>query len=766
MSKRRADTPATTPTKDHGRWLVAAYLVLLPLAFVGRGLLTERVTAPLDALLVVDPWRISAERVFPEFESVHAPLMDCVTQYYPWRTYAKEALAEGELPLWDPYAFCGYPFIANNQSAVFYPPNLVFWVLPLGVAYDLSAYLALLLAGVFTYGLARDVGASRVGGALAAAGFVASGYLTVWLCYMGPVNSFLWTPLALWMLRRHHRDGGWLPLAGLGFAVCMAWLGGHAQAALYSLGATVAYAVYLHVAERRRATGPPLHAAGAVGLGLAASMIQLLPTLELAQQNYRTLAGTTPPRGLALSQLNILVAPQAHGHLNWWNDYGFVFGFHNYVETCGYVAIGLVWLAAAALLVGQGRDRWLLMGLAAGGLVLALEGPHQAALRAIVPSARQMPNVGRALCLYGLAVPLLAGMGYDALRAMDWADERRRSRLVAGGLIALMVAALALSVSFSRAGAVATEAGADLPEGYMAPIYRSLWWAVALVALTAGVTLLVRKTTGRGLGVAVMVLVLADVLVFAGNFQPAANPKILEYEPPTFRDLRRETGQSYRMLALPPPPGEPPMAYLNPNLPTLAGLRDADGYESLYPVQSYRLLRELKEGAPSQRRHALDRLGVRAVFSRGDPTPDYGPLELARSLFLFRNDAAWPIAFATDSDLLPSLAPLPAEVEWRANARRVRAEAGQHAWLTETGFPGWRAYADGVRADLERPSAYHWRVEAGRATDLVYEPSSFGVGGFVSLMVALTAGGGMGYLVVRRRTGRAATPEQAGGQDA
>ncbi len=766
MSRRRprgAQRQATKAPGHSSRWFVAAYLILLPLLFVGRGLLTDRVTAPLDALLVMDPWRLTSAREFPEFRAVQAPLLDCVTQYLPWRVYARRALARGELPLWNPHAFSGYPFIANHQSALFYPPNLVFWLLPMGLAYDLSAYLALLLAGVFTYGLARELGLSRVAACMASTGFVASGYVTAWLCYMGPVNSFLWTPLALWMLHRYYRLGGALPLAGLAAAVAMAWLGGHAQSAMYGFGVTVAYGLFLYLQPREPARGGWGPALGALILGLMASAIQILPTLELARSNYRVVAGNTPPRGLALSQLNILIAPQAHGHINWLNEYGGVFGFHNYIETCAYVALPLVWFAVVSLVAGEGRDRWFLSGLALTGLVLALEGPHQLGLQAVFPPARQMANVGRAVCLYGLAIPLLGGAGFDALRRADWTKERVRSRLVGAGMACAVLCAWALSVSFSRAMAVSSVGDAAITAARMAPVYRSLVWAIGLVLVTAALTIWAHRHRGPSLAVAAMLVLLADATVFAGHFQPATDPRLLAYEPPTFRDLARETRDEFRMVALPPPNTENPMAYLHPNLPTLAGLKDADGYESLYPVQAYTPLKVLRDGSAARRREALDQLSVRAVFSRGDPTARYGPLERTPSPYIYVNATAWPIAFRTDTADEPVSPPHPARVEWRVNARRFTGEGTGYVWLGETCFSGWRAYADGRPTPLERPTMVRWRARAGATTDLVYEPGSFAVGAFLSLLTAGALGLALGYLVPRRVMRRAASRKRTDG---
>ncbi|MCX5900387.1 MAG: hypothetical protein NTX06_06580, partial [Proteobacteria bacterium] len=50
--------------------------------------------------------------------------------YNPRQFYAAESINSGILPLWNPYVACGVPFQANLQSALFYPFNVVYYVLP------------------------------------------------------------------------------------------------------------------------------------------------------------------------------------------------------------------------------------------------------------------------------------------------------------------------------------------------------------------------------------------------------------------------------------------------------------------------------------------------------------------------------------------------------------------------------------------------------------------------------------------------------------
>jgi len=726
----------------------AALILAFPLIFVGRAVLVPgRVVAPVDLLLLMDPWKSELSARFPEFHETQTPLLDCVQQYYPWRVYARRCIRTGEIPLWDDCAFCGTPFVANQQSAVFYPPNALFWTLPLDAAYDIAAYGALVLAGAFLWALCRELGVSRSGAALAAIAFSSCGFVIVWLCYQGPVNSFIWAPAGLWMVARYQRLRDALSLAGLAAACALTVLGGHAQAGLYGLGLIAAFAVFSAFGE-----GPPRIAlrrlaplASAIGLGLAVAMIQALPTLELAKLNYRTGADAATPRGLQLRQLNILVAPQAHGNIAWLNEVNAAFGFHNYVETCGYVVLVAAWLAVLGSAVGRDRRRWFFAGAALLGLTMAVEGPHQGVLAKAIPLVGQMANVGRAICLYCLGASVLAGYGLDALRQVDWSDKRSRDRVVVTGLVSGLVAAGALSVSWARLGVLSEQAIGGAAPRILGPIRDSLIWAMVLAAVCGLLTCAARAgwLRARRLSVAVLLLAAVDAAVFGSSFLPAVDARLLSVEPPTVAWLRSSDDGGSRILSL-PTPGRTFAQYL-PNLPTLAGLRDVRGYDSLYPRTASETLDALRPDEAAglfsgRRRVLLDRLGVRYVVARSaGALADAGLRATARPL-VAENADAWPIAFSTDEPTISRGAP--AAVEWHAGSRRLEVPPGTFAWLSETAYPGWRAYDAGQPTALDRPYPTHARVtSASGKVDLSYEPGSFACGEFITLVgLALLAG--------------------------
>jgi len=78
-----------------------------------------------------------------------------------WREFSREALRGGTLPMWNPHLFCGLPFMSNGQTSILYPPNILYWLLPLLPALVLDAILHNIALALGGYCLARALGLSR-----------------------------------------------------------------------------------------------------------------------------------------------------------------------------------------------------------------------------------------------------------------------------------------------------------------------------------------------------------------------------------------------------------------------------------------------------------------------------------------------------------------------------------------------------------------------------------------------------------------------------
>ena len=77
-------------------------------------------------------------------------------QFYFWEGFTHAELAQWRLPQWNPFFFSGYPFIANPQMMVFYPPAWFLRLFPLDYAFGLGMMLHIGWAGLGMYGLSRN----------------------------------------------------------------------------------------------------------------------------------------------------------------------------------------------------------------------------------------------------------------------------------------------------------------------------------------------------------------------------------------------------------------------------------------------------------------------------------------------------------------------------------------------------------------------------------------------------------------------------------
>ncbi len=99
--------------------VVFAALLAAPTLLLWRVVFLGDVFLPAALLRDILPWRDAAHAV------PWNPIMwDGMAEFYPWRLFYARTVHQGFLPLWNPYQFCGTPFLANGQSAVLYPLNL------------------------------------------------------------------------------------------------------------------------------------------------------------------------------------------------------------------------------------------------------------------------------------------------------------------------------------------------------------------------------------------------------------------------------------------------------------------------------------------------------------------------------------------------------------------------------------------------------------------------------------------------------------------
>lgn len=200
---------------------------------------------------------------------------------------ARAIVAEGRLPLWNPWEFCGAPLLAQAQGSIYPPVPVLFAALtPYWAIQALLALDVLILSwGIVAYLRRHDV--PRWAGALATLVTVAGLFSTasgVGIDHPDFLASLAWVPWVLlcWENAVRHGARPWLGL--LGMAVGMQWLGGYPDFGLDVPVLLGAMAIVSGGASPWRRIG--LAAIGYV-LGTAVAAIQLLPLAEAVGQSVR-----------------------------------------------------------------------------------------------------------------------------------------------------------------------------------------------------------------------------------------------------------------------------------------------------------------------------------------------------------------------------------------------------------------------------------------------------------------------------------------------
>ncbi|HQP99555.1 MAG TPA: YfhO family protein [bacterium] len=183
------------------------------------------------SVLVLLTWRIVFLGDQPMFG-------DIPYQFLPWKSYARENLLSGQVPLWNPHTYGGAPFLANLQSAVFYPLDLILFAFPMEFFFGLSLLLHLLLGLWLTMRLGLACGLSRWASSLAALVYALNGFVMIHIMAGNHLTyiAIAWAPAlfltALQALRAPALR--WRDCACFALLMSMQILCGHPQMAFYA----------------------------------------------------------------------------------------------------------------------------------------------------------------------------------------------------------------------------------------------------------------------------------------------------------------------------------------------------------------------------------------------------------------------------------------------------------------------------------------------------------------------------------------------------
>jgi uncharacterized membrane protein YfhO len=407
-------------------------------------------------------------------------------QFIPWRVFAWESFTNGSFPLWNPYSGMGAPFIANYQTALFYPPGWILFLFAafggvpcLAWAHTLLVVMHLIWAGMGMIRLTRWLGLGELAQAVGAMCFALGGYVVARSGFASMVWTAAWLP---WIILGASQISSPIMtkvrtekrkvLLTLAVPIALMLLAGHAQLSWYILLIAFAWILFGGIIQSGAAGAIRsifwFIAAGVAGALLAA--IQLLPTAEYLLQSQRSNAvdyeaalsySFWPWRFLTLLAPDLFGNP---GHGNYW-------GYANYWEDAIYIGVLPILLALGTLsMIGRKKQdtafsplvRFLWIMIAAGFLLaLGKFTPIFPLLYQHVPTFDMFNGPARFLIWPFFALSLLASISIDRWRTPGGKGLYWLRLSTAGGFAITLGAFLAwfflqeISPTFIRATALA-----------------------------------------------------------------------------------------------------------------------------------------------------------------------------------------------------------------------------------------------------------------------------------------------------------------------
>lgn len=352
--------------------------------------------------------------------------------YYFFREFFNHWISRGVFPWWNPSIFGGQPYIADPVVNIWYPPNWLYFVLPLNLVYSWHIALHILWAMVGMYLLARnskqfDTAAWVSGVVFGLSGFFVARTFAGHVDVIAAASWMPWVVGAFWKLmqaisEKHHGVERRFVIASICFA--MQLFAGYQTMAFFTVIAIGLLSVFyaLNVKEIIPIVGGAL--AGIVGLFLAA--IQILPEQEFFGRSIRLFS--FPYAWHAYGSYEFRSLLQFLNPFQFGNQYTYNGPPPNFIEHSAFVGLfGLVLslCGVVALLRKKIGTNIRVMGLLFGtlvffGLWISL-GPNapidlQKILWQLVPMYHHLRIPPRHLVLVAFGLSGLVGIGMNMVK--------------------------------------------------------------------------------------------------------------------------------------------------------------------------------------------------------------------------------------------------------------------------------------------------------------------------------------------------------------
>lgn len=762
--------------------------------FFGLNMFAGKIPFPGDLLISeYTPWKTYSYLGYvPGSYPSKAQYFDVLRQIYPWKNLVIQSLKNFQIPLWNPYNFSGSPLLANFQSSVFYPFNVVYLFTSQVYAWSMIVFLQPILAVLFTYLYSRQRRISSIGASIAALSFGFSSFMNVWLEYNTIGHVILWLPFLLFVFEKHLETKKNYWILFFGFGIFSSLFAGHIQIFAYVFVFTLIYVMFRLLQSNNKKLISFWVIVFLLSLGLGA--IQLFPGIELILNSARsshTYDSLINKMLIQPWQLLMFFVPDFFGNpanRNYWPG-------DTYIGKV--LSIGIVPLLFVSFLLFSKKESlarfflWVSLSV----LVLTTVNPITIILYKFDIPFFSSSSSTLAIFILCFCLSILAGIGFDNFSESKLKIKQYLLWIVPFFVLFIfMFLAILFLPKFTDL--------ANLKVG-LRPLILS--FTIFLLFVLSIILLKVKKLKPLFIYFFVF-LTLGELFLFFNKFNPFVSSRLV-FPPTPITDFLKTNAGISRFWGY-------GGAYVEANFATQYRIFSPDGYDPLYPKiygeflhasSNGKLLSQFSDETRSDavvakgfggkdfyqneyRLKILDVLGVKYILDRlGNgsdqntfPEKRFNLVYSENDWKVFENLKSAPRAFLTssyrvyktnneferyffDKGFNPSNEILVLEnfpfvpssykadvkvISYKENEIKLKSNSSKDAalFLSDTYYPGWNAYLDGkltkiYKADYAFRAIYFPKGE--HVVEFKYEPVSFKIGLGVSavsffLLILLT----------------------------
>nr|MBI5455872.1 YfhO family protein [Candidatus Levybacteria bacterium] len=711
------------------------------------------------------PWS-----AYPGFSSPvkNNAMPDVISQIVPWKNFTIDSFKNFQIPLWNSYSFSGTPHLANYQSAVLSPFNLIFFILPFINAWSLLVLLQPLLAGLFMYLFLKSLKSSSEASVIGSLSFMFCGFIVTWMAYATLAFAILFLPLSLFAIEKYYQTQENKFLILFSFTFPLSFFSGHFQISLYFLLFVISYVVFKFFQTKNKLNTSYLILYTILGLLL--SLPQLLPSIELYTQSLRS-AIFQKTEVIPWSYLVTFIAPDFFGNPVTRNDW-----FGHYAEWNAYVGIISLMFSIYSFL-GKRKKEIIFFGIMSlVTLCLSFQTPLLDLLIALKIPVLSTSAVGRIIVLFSFSASVLAALGFEKL--IEDIKEKK-NKYILSWLLGFFIIFLSLWLIVFLKLFLSVDKILISKQNLILP---SILFTVSALTILSGLLLRFKHSSYilNLISLILIIIVAFDLLRFAGKWMPFES-KNLMYPNVLVTSQFSKIPKSDRVLG-----------NLGGEATTYYGLSSLEGYDALYIKRYGEFIASLSNGKLQESARSvvsfpknglytlktINLLGVKYIIHKtadGRSSWTFPFWTYKDGIFpriyndgvyeVFENKNVFPRAFLVgkyivqknqqkilntmfsknfnlrkeivlEEDLNKKLDGVSGSakiISYTANKIKIKTNSSRNSllFLSDIYYSGWEALVDGKNAKIYRAD-YTFRAvylpKGNHAVEFIYNPLSFRLG--------------------------------------